>query len=60
MKRLASEGMTMLVVTHEMNFAMNVANKVVFMDKGLVVESGDPKKVLTNPQTDRLKEFLNK
>lgn len=60
MKRLASEGMTMLVVTHEMNFAMNVANKVVFMDKGLVVESGDPKEVLTNPQTDRLKEFLNK
>lgn len=60
MKRLASEGMTMLVVTHEMNFAMNVANKVVFMDKGLVVESGNPKEVLTNPQTDRLKEFLNK
>ncbi len=60
MKKLASEGMTMLVVTHEMNFAMNVANKVVFMDKGLVVESGDPKEVLTNPQTDRLKEFLNK
>ncbi len=60
MKKLASDGMTMLVVTHEMNFAMNVANKVVFMDKGLVVESGDPKEVLTNPQTDRLKEFLNK
>lgn len=60
MKKLASEGMTMLVVTHEMNFAMNVANKVVFMDKGLVVESGEPKEVLTNPQTDRLKEFLNK
>lgn len=60
MKKLASEGMTMLVVTHEMNFAMNVANKVVFMDKGLVVESGDLKEVLTNPQTDRLKEFLNK
>ena len=60
MKKLASEGMTMLVVTHEINFAMNVANKVVFMDKGLVVESGDPKEVLTNPQTDRLKEFLNK
>ncbi len=60
MKKLASESMTMLVVTHEMNFAMNVANKVVFMDKGLVVESGDPKEVLTNPQTDRLKEFLNK
>ena len=48
----------MLVVTHEMNFARNVANKVIFMDKGFVVESGDPKEVLVSPKSPRLKEFL--
>lgn len=58
MRILAEQGMTMLVVTHEMNFAKNVANKVIFMDKGYIIESGDPKEVLTNPKTDRLKEFL--
>lgn len=58
MKKLASSGMTMIVVTHEMNFAKNVANKVVFMDKGYIVESGSPKDIFDNPKTDRLKEFL--
>ena len=58
MKKLASEGRTMIVVTHEMNFAKNVANKVLFMDKGYVVESGNPKEVIENPKTQRLKQFL--
>lgn len=60
MKKLASEGKTMIVVTHEMNFAKNVANKVVFMDKGLIVESGDPKEVINHPQSERLQSFLSK
>ena len=58
MRALADKGMTMLVVTHEMNFAKNVANKVIFMDKGYIVESGDPKEILVNPKTPRLQEFL--
>ena len=58
MRSLADKGMTMLVVTHEMNFAKNVANKVIFMDKGYIVESGDPKEILVNPKTPRLQEFL--
>jgi ABC-type histidine transport system ATPase subunit len=58
MKKLAAEGRTMIVVTHEMNFAKNVANKVIFMDKGYIVESGNPKEVIENPKTDRLKQFL--
>ncbi len=58
MKKLAAEGRTMIVVTHEMNFAKNVANKVIFMDKGYIVESGNPKEVFENPKTDRLKQFL--
>lgn len=58
MKSLAKNGMTMIVVTHEMNFAKNVSNKVVFMDKGYIVESGSPHEILTNPSTDRLKAFL--
>lgn len=60
MKKLAGEGKTMIVVTHEMNFAKNVANKVVFMDKGLIVESGDPKEVINHPQSERLQSFLSK
>lgn len=59
MRDLANHGMTMIVVTHEMNFAKNVANKVIFMDNGYIVEQGDAKEVLTNPKTDRLKAFLN-
>ena len=58
MKELASQGMTMIVVTHEMNFAKNVSNKVVFMENGYIVESGDPKEIFENPKTERLREFL--
>ena len=58
MRDLANKGMTMIVVTHEMNFAKNVSNKVVFMENGYVVESGNPKLVLANPKTERLREFL--
>ena len=60
MKTLADKGMTMIVVTHEMNFAKNVSNKVIFMDSGYIVEEGDPHQILENPQTKRLREFLKK
>ena len=60
MKKLASEGMTMVVVTHEMGFAREVANELVFMDGGVVVENGDPREVLSNPQHERTKAFLSK
>jgi polar amino acid transport system ATP-binding protein len=57
---LAKEGMTMVVVTHEMGFAREVADQLVFMDAGVVVESGDPREVLANPKHDRTKAFLSK
>lgn len=60
MKDLAREGMTMVVVTHEMGFAKEVADKVIFMDDGYIVEEGSPKEVLENPQMDRTKDFLSK
>ena len=60
MKKLASEGMTMLVVTHEMGFAREVADQLVFMDTGVIVESGDPREVLSNPKQERTKAFLSK
>jgi polar amino acid transport system ATP-binding protein len=60
MKKLAREGMTMVVVTHEMGFAREVANQLVFMDGGVVVESGPPRDVLANPQHERTKAFLSK
>jgi putative lysine transport system ATP-binding protein len=60
MKQLADSGMTMIVVTHEMRFANDVADKVVFMDKGIIVEQGTPKEVFTTSQNKRLKEFLGK
>jgi polar amino acid transport system ATP-binding protein len=60
MKRLAEEGMTMVVVTHEMGFAREVADQLVFMDAGVVVESGPPRDVLSNPQHERTKAFLSK
>lgn len=60
MKRLAAEGMTMVVVTHEMGFAREVANQLVFMDGGVVVESGPPREMLANPQHERTKAFLSK
>ena len=60
MKSLAAEGMTMIVVTHEMGFAKEVADKVIFMDGGYIIEQGPPKDVLENPQMDRTKDFLSK
>jgi ABC-type polar amino acid transport system ATPase subunit len=60
MKELAKSGMTMIVVTHEMGFAREVADSLVFMDEGVVVESGPPREVLGNPQHDRTKAFLSK
>ena len=56
---LAKEGMTMLVVTHEMSFAKNVADKIVFMDKGEIIEVAKPKDFFENPKTERAKAFLN-
>ena len=56
---LAEDGMTMVCVTHEMGFARQVAHRVVFMDRGEIVESGPPKTMFENPQTDRLKLFLS-
>lgn len=59
MLNLAVEGMTMIVVTHEMGFAKKIADRVVFLDGGVIVESGDPKQVLRHPETERLQRFLN-
>lgn len=59
-KKLAGEGMTMVVVTHEMGFAREVADKLVFMDGGVIVESGPPREVMANPKHARTKEFLSK
>ncbi|MEV7075969.1 amino acid ABC transporter ATP-binding protein [Streptomyces sp. NPDC093990] len=60
MRDLAESGMTMVVVTHEMGFAREVGDSLVFMDGGVVVESGDPREVLTNPQHERTQAFLSK
>ena len=60
MKGLAKSGMTMIVVTHEMGFAREVADTLVFMDGGVVVEAGDPREVLSNPQHERTRAFLSK
>ena len=60
MKDLASSGMTMMVVTHEMGFAREVGDKLVFMDGGVIVEEGDPREVLGNPQEERTRSFLSK
>ena len=60
MRQLADEGMTMIVVTHEMGFAREVGDALVFMDEGVVMEAGDPRQVLTNPQHPRTKAFLSK
>lgn len=60
MKQLALEGMTMVVVTHEMGFAREVADRVVFMDGGFIVEQGDPEQLFGNPQNERTKAFLGK
>lgn len=60
MRALAKEGMTMLIVTHEMGFARNVANRVFFMDQGNIIEDCSPKELFENPKSDRVKDFLNK
>ena len=60
MRQLASEGMTMLVVTHEMSFARRVADHVVFMDQGVICEQGPPDQVLEHPSTPRLQQFLER
>ena len=60
MKQLAKEGLTMVVVTHEMGFAREVATNVVFIDEGKIVEQGEPEEFFTNPKNPRLKDFLSK
>jgi len=60
MQKLASDGMTMVVVTHEMGFAKEVADRVVFMDEGYIVEEGTPEQIFEHPQNERTKDFLDK
>jgi polar amino acid transport system ATP-binding protein len=60
MRGLAASGMTMVVVTHEMGFAREVGDTLVFMDEGVIVEAGNPREVLTDPQHERTKAFLSK
>jgi len=59
LQELATGGMTMIVVTHELGFAKNVANRIIFMDGGLIVEDGPPEQILRAPKTERLKQFLD-
>jgi polar amino acid transport system ATP-binding protein len=60
MRELAEEGMTMVVVTHEMGFAKEVANRVIFIDQGVIKEENEPKEFFSNPKDERLKDFLAK
>ncbi|MBP3884422.1 MAG: amino acid ABC transporter ATP-binding protein, partial [Olsenella sp.] len=60
MRQLAREGMTMVVVTHEMGFARQVASRVLFIDQGVIAEEGTPEQVFDHPQNARTKSFLNK
>jgi len=60
MKKLAKEGMTMAVVTHEMGFAREVANRIIFLEEGEIVEIGEPHSFFSNPKTNRAKLFLSK
>ena len=60
MKSLAHTGLTMIVVTHEMGFAKEVSDRVIFMDKGVIAEEGTPEQIFENPQVDRTKEFLGR
>ncbi len=60
MKKLADEGMTMVVVTHEMAFARDVSSRVVFMEKGIIVEEGEPKQLFTSPKSEALQRFLGR
>ncbi len=59
MKDLARDGMTMLIVTHEMGFALEVADRILFMDDGYIMEEGTPEEVFGNPQNPRTKDFLS-
>ncbi len=58
--QLAKDGMTMVIVTHEMGFASNVASRIIFMDNGRIIEQGEPSKIFNNPEQERTKDFLNK
>jgi len=60
MEKVAAEGMTMVVATHEMGFARRVSHRVVFMDQGRIVEQGPPEQIFGNPQSERLKRFLDR
>ncbi len=60
MQQLAADGMTMVVVTHEMQFAREVASKVIFLDKGKIEEQGIAREVINHPQSDRLRTFLSR
>ncbi len=60
MKQLADKGLTMVVVTHEMQFAREVADRVVFMDQGVIAEEGSPEEIFNNPKEERTKEFLSR
>ena len=60
MKELAESGMTMVVVTHEMGFAREVGTRLLFMDSGIIIESGEPREVLEHPQNERTQSFLSK
>ena len=59
-RQLADEHMTMVIVTHEMSFARDVADRVIFMDGGVIVEQGDPKEVINNPKEERTRQFLSR
>jgi L-cystine transport system ATP-binding protein len=59
-RRIAQEGVTMIIVTHEISFASEVATKVIFMDKGVVVEEGPPSQVLAKPKEERTQQFLKR
>ena len=60
MKEVANEGMTMVIVTHEMGFAREVSDRVLFMDDGIIAEEGTPEEIFSNPKNKRTKEFLDK
>jgi polar amino acid transport system ATP-binding protein len=60
MKELATMGMTMVVVTHEMGFAKEIANRIIFMDEGKILEEGTPQEIFNNPKNPRTKDFLSK
>ena len=60
MKELANEGMTMVIVTHEMGFAREVADRILFMDDGVIAEEGSPEEIFGNPKSERLQSFLAK